>query len=191
MLTQPQKNQLISAMTNKGVSPINALNEANGPRADELYKEYCLSFENRVRNFFNQWNNRRADFDNVYGNQCVDVFKYFNRDVVGGPAVKGNAIDYWNNYPKTHYTRIVNTITAIPKIGDVAIFEVSKLLPLGHIAVVNWANLFILNLFEQNWPVQGYYDRKGNFIGTGKCHFRNHNYLSPKIKGWLHPIKSL
>lgn len=191
MLTSVQKIQLIVAMTAKGHSLIGATNEANGPRADELYREYCLSFETRLKNFFNQWNNRGADFDNVFGNQCVDVFKYYNHDVIGGPPVKGNAIDYWEKYPKTHYVRVVNTITAIPKPGDVAIFEASKVLPLGHIGVVNWANLFIVNIFEQNWPVQGYYDSKGNFIGTGKCHFRNHNYLSPKIKGWLHPIKHL
>ena len=184
MLITEQKQRLILAFTNHGYNYLGAVNEANGPNAEKYYQEYCT---NPVDDFFNRWLNKGLDYDGVFGNQCVDVFKYFNREVVHGPEVSGNAIDYWNKYPTKYYTRIENTITAIPQKGDVAIFGVSKLLPLGHIVIVDSANLFTLKIFEQNWPTQGYYDKKGNFIGTGTCHFRTCGYLSPKILGWLRP----
>jgi murein DD-endopeptidase MepM/ murein hydrolase activator NlpD len=41
MLTLTQKIKLISAMTSKGHNLINATNEANGIRQDELFVEYC------------------------------------------------------------------------------------------------------------------------------------------------------
>jgi hypothetical protein len=187
-MTETEKQKLIKALTNKGYSWINAYNVAYGDMtiARQRYQEYCT---NPIDDFFNKWNNRGSNYDKVFGNQCVDVFKYFNRDVVGATEVSGNAINYWTKYPTHFYTKIINTPWFIPKKGDVMIWAVSKTLPLGHIAIVKEANLFSFVSFEQNWPTQGYYDKKGNFIGTGVCHFEKHNYLFPKVLGVLRPNK--
>lgn len=186
MLSQHGKEKLILALTNKGYSWIDAYNVANGdPQiAQQRFDEYC---KNPIDDFFNTWLNKPANYDGVFGNQCVDIFKYFNRDVVKAPEVKGNAVDYWNKYPTKFYERIPNTWYAVPKKGDVIIWQANKTLPFGHIAICAEANFWKFKSFEQNWPVQGYYDKNGNFIGTGICHFETHNYLSPKVLGWLRP----
>ena len=184
MLTASQKQQLITAMIAKGYSYLGAYNEASGVNADNYYKEYC---SDPIDTFFAEWLNKGADYDKVYGNQCVDVFKYYNKEVVHGPEVSGNAIDYWTKYPTKFYTRIENSWFAIPKKGAVMIWQATKALPLGHIAICKVASWLTFTSFEQNWPVKGYYDKWGNFIGTDVCHFQTHNYLSPKVIGWLQP----
>jgi hypothetical protein len=79
------------------------------------------------------------DFDNAFGGQCVDVFQYYNRDVVGGPQVYGNGKDY---YPQAalmgKYVRISPSSPA--RLGDVACWDgfygVVNGINYGHIAVV-------------------------------------------------------
>jgi len=187
-MSEENKQKLIVALTNRGYSWIDAKNVAYGdPRiAEQRFMEYCVD---PVDDFFNQWLNKPCDFDHVFGNQCTDEFKFYNRDVVKAPAVSGNAIAYWTNYPIAFYTRIENTWTAVARKGDVIIWAASKALPYGHISICKSASWWGLTSMDQNWPVRGYYDDKGNFIGTGTCHFVNHNYLSPKIIGWLRPNK--
>lgn len=52
MLTITQKLKLISAMTSKGHNLINATNEANGVRQDELFIEYCGSGKPVINDIF-------------------------------------------------------------------------------------------------------------------------------------------
>ena len=185
-MTQTNKQKLIEALTSKGYSWIDASNVANGDPviAAQRFEEYCT---NPIDSFFSRWLNRGANYDGVFGNQCVDVFKYYNREVVNGPEVSGNAIAYWTNYPKAKYTKILNSWWAVPQKGDVMIWGANRVLPLGHIAICSEASWYSFKSFEQNWPVKGYYDKYGNHIGTDVCHFVSHNYLSPKVIGWLHP----
>lgn len=135
--------------------------------------------------FFTKYNGVGIDADHVYGNQCVDLIKSYFAQVLGLPFMTGNAIDYWTNYPAANFDRIVNTITAVPQKGDIMIWDKSTSMPYGHISICTWANLFWFVSFDQNWPTQGYTDKNGDFIGTGVCHLVNHNYLRPKVLGWL------
>lgn len=150
-----------------------------------------------VYNFFNTWLNKKLDTDGYPSYQkfqCVDVFRKYQTDVVKNPLVPGNAIDYWFNYPinsilQKYYDRIPNTITAVPKLGDVIIWDrfgwnpLKKAYtnPFGHIAIATQANgLIYFTSFDQNWP------------SLSACHYQAHNFYSwsPKVLGWLRP-KSL
>ncbi len=186
-MTDLQKQNLILALIARGYNYIDARNVAYGDPTVALqrFTEYCT---NPVDIFFAQWLNKGADFDKVYGHQCVDVFKFYNRDVAQGSPVKGNAIDYWTNYDPKFYTAIKNTPFNYPRKGDVLIFKATKNLPVGHIEVVKEGNVIAVEAFGQNWPLTGYYDKKGNFIGTGVCHFYKHGYISNPVIGWLRPL---
>lgn len=128
--------------------------------------------------FFNKNNGVGLNIDKVFGNQCVDVFLAYNRDVVNGPGTAGNAIDYWTNYPTAFYDKIFNTAEAIPQKGDVMIWNIGRY---GHIAIFSSGDVNEFISFDQNWPVQ--VDVNG--VGFGVCHFQPHNYVN--VVGWLRP----
>lgn len=162
----------------------------NDPKESVRYwKEYLGSFEGRVEEFFfKKWMNKGLDIDKTYGNQCKDVFSQFNKDIVGAPYIVGDPIVMWNKYDtlptlRRYYEKINNTLLGVPRIGDVIIFKLGST---GHISICTRnANVLYFTSFDQNWPKQGYYDKNGNFIGTGVCHYVTHNYLSPQVVGWF------
>lgn len=118
---------------------------------------------------FLRWNGKPCDFDGVFGFQCVDIIKQYFKDVLGLPVFSGNAIDYWVDIPG--FTRIKKTWFNRPEPGDLVIFNIK---PYGHIAIVNWARMFDLGVFEQNSP-----------IGS-PCHYTDYpNYKD--IIGWQRP----
>jgi len=132
--------------------------------------------EQDIYNFFDKWNGRYNNFDGAFGPQCKDVFSQFNHDLVKAPHIVGNPIILWRNYNKLstlkqYYTKIPNTPTGVPKLGDVIIFNYGST---GHIAICTQAaNIFYFTSFEQNYP-----------LGS-PCHFQAHNYL--KVVGWFRP----
>jgi hypothetical protein len=131
-----------------------------------------------VRSSAQAWINankgKALDFDGAYGAQCVDVFKYYNRDVVGGPAVLGNGRDYYpNNNLMGKYVRVPPSVT--PILGDVAcwdgVYGVIDGVNYGHIAIVirDLGNGFI-ECFTQN---------------PGPCHVGN--LTKAGLQGYLRP----
>ncbi|MFI8774639.1 CHAP domain-containing protein [Gordonia sp. NPDC062954] len=90
-----------------------------------------------VDGFVSQWNGRHADFDGAYGAQCVDLFNFYNRDVVGAPRVRvDHAADLFGASSASHYQRL--SPAATPRKGDVAVW--GKDWPYGrgagHVAIV-------------------------------------------------------
>lgn len=129
------------------------------------------------KDFINKNNGKVIDFDGAYGGQCVDLFRFYNRDVLEIAQPKpGNAKDFWGNYTSdpnlyNNFERIANTPTFVPIEGDVMIWGNGKY---GHIAVctgdgdTNW-----FNSFDQNYP-----------IGSA-CKIVKHNYNN--VLGVLRP----
>lgn len=117
------------------------------------------------------------DFDNAFGGQCVDVWQYYNRDVVGGPVIYlPNAKDYYGAPGLLgKYVRL--TASATPRLGDVAIWDgfygyVPGYGMAGHIAVVVQDNgNGTINCLSQNPGVAN----KVNLQKTGLA-----GYLRPK-----------
>jgi hypothetical protein len=128
----------------------------------------------KPKDFFSKYNGKGIDFDGFYGFQCMDLYQQFNKEVVGGIVVHGNAIDMWTAYPKASYIQIKNEPTNFPQEGDVVIWG-QGVGQYGHIAVCSTANANAFVSFDQNWPV------------GSKCHFQNHSFKY--VLGWLRPNK--
>ena len=122
-----------------------------------------------LNDFFKKYNNKKVDYDGAYGAQCVDLFRYFNKEVLGIAQPKGvnGAKDFWSNYDKdanlhNNFDRIANTPSFVPQLGDVAIWGNGTY---GHIAICTGkGDVNKFESFDQNYP-------------TGSaCHYVTHNY---------------
>lgn len=134
--------------------------------------------------FVSTWNGRGADFDGWYGDQCVDLFNYYNRDVVGAPFVWCNyASELWDNAMNAapgYYIQIKNAPGNHPEAGDVVIWRGNghHTGAAGHVAIAtgNFDGEYEFESFDQNWP-------------TGSLpHHQWHDYYD--VIGWLRPVSS-
>ena len=127
-----------------------------------------------INAFFDRYNGECVDFDGEYGNQCMDLVEFYNRDVVGAPQIGGDAIDAWSYYPDRFYYQIENGPGDVPQIGDIMIWSTDYGDGAGHIAICHDADMSSFTSFDQNWP-------------TGSCcHFQYHENYDGVI-GWLRP----
>lgn len=139
-----------------------------------------------AQEFINKWMNKQLDTDgypSYQPYQCVDVIRQYHIEVLKAPIVPGNAINYWYDYPynatlQKYYTRIQNNVwdlTLVPKLGDVIVFAGWGSNPYGHISICSSAvNGLWFTSFDENW--------KGPY-----CTYIAHNYISPRVIGWLRP----
>ena len=123
----------------------------------------------KLQEFLDNNNNKKVDFDGHYGAQCVDLFRCFNRDVLGIAQPRGvnGAKDFWTNYPNdpnlyNNFERIANTPDFVPQFGDIAVWGNGTY---GHIAICTGkGDVRTFESFDQNYP-------------TGSaCHYVKHNY---------------
>lgn len=129
-----------------------------------------------LQQFVDKWNGKGIDFDGAYGNQCVDLYRMYVKEVLGlpqTPPVVG-AKDIWTGETRG-FEKVTNTPEGVPLPGDVMIWG-SKYGPYGHVAVCTKADVNSFTCFSQNDPV-------GSLCGLKT--YKNWSYLS----GWLHPIK--
>jgi hypothetical protein len=130
-----------------------------------------------------QWldavNGKYIDYDGIYGAQCVDLIKKYFPEVIGIPAIRNNAVDYWTNYPTGSFTRITNTPSFIPIRGDIMIWG-TGVGTYGHIAIIDTANVNTFVSLDQNWPYSN---------GTTPAKYITHNYKS--VLGVLRPKKDV
>lgn len=96
----------------------------------------------KLYEFVNKYLNRKIDFDNAYGAQCVDVFRQYCKDVLNIPhtgAVEG-AKDLFLNYEKLplemKYFDKIELSYIFPRYGDVIIWGETKSNRYGHVAIV-------------------------------------------------------
>lgn len=122
-----------------------------------------------LQDFLNENNGKKLDFDGHYGAQCVDLFRCFNRDVLGIAQPRGvnGAKDFWANYPNdpnlyNNFERIANTPDFVPQFGDIAVWGNGTY---GHIAICTGeGDVKTFESFDQNYPV------------GSACHYQKHNY---------------
>jgi len=126
-----------------------------------------------VSEFVNKWNGKKIDFDKVYGAQCVDVCKQWESEN-GWKITHGNANATRYNADGVNYTYIFNKPWNAPRVGDIIELAYGGY---GHVGVVISANVWSVQVFEQNAP-----------IGSA-CHTRSYNYISPRVVGWLRSLK--
>lgn len=105
-----------------------------------------------VDGFVSQWNGKYADYDNAYGAQCVDLFNFYNRDVVNAPRVGVTyAYQLFGAAPAANYTKLGASTPAVK--GDVAVWGSG--LPngsggAGHVAIVLADQGGTLSILTQN-----------------------------------------
>jgi surface antigen len=127
----------------------------------------------------NKWLGKGIDYDGSYGNQCMDVYRMYVKEVLNipqSPPVIG-AKDVWNTYLTEYFDRVSNTPDGVPEQGDIAIWSVGTY---GHIGIVDSADKQYLTCFEQNWTEMN---------GTGVTELRRHTYAN--VLGWLKYKSSL
>ena len=113
-----------------------------------------------LKQFIDKYKGKKLDWDKAYQGQCVDLFRFYNHEVLNISQPKGvvGAADFWANYDsdpilKDNFTQIKNTADFKPLEGDVMIWNKRAGGGFGHIAVVsdNSADLNNFNSFDQNW----------------------------------------
>ena len=137
-----------------------------------------------LEDFLKKYNGKKIDYDGYYSAQCVDLFRQFNKEVLGIAQPRGvnGAKDFWNNYSNdanlyNNFDKIANTPSFVPQFGDVAIWGNGSY---GHIAICTGkGDVNKFESFDQNYP-------------TGSaCHYVTHNYsgflgvLRPKAQNKL------
>lgn len=128
--------------------------------------------------FIGKWNTRGIDFDNYYGNQCMDLMHQYCSEVLGitdgRVLAAGYAKDVYlhfnNMFGREKFDQIANTATGVPSKGDI-IFWGTKIGAAGHVAIYLDGNVNSFRSFDQNFPV------------GSKCHLQTHDYTG--VLGWL------
>lgn len=95
-----------------------------------------------LEEFVKKYIGKKVDFDMVYGAQCVDLFRQYNKEVWGNPhtgAVDG-AKDLVVNYERMpleqRFLSLVSVNRDFVKAGDVAVWNATEVNKYGHVAIV-------------------------------------------------------
>jgi len=136
----------------------------------------------RLDDFINKWDGRGIDYDNYYGDQCMDLMHQYISEVLGlpdgrilqAPAAKDVYLNFDNIFGREYFEKVPNTPEGVPQPGDIVLWG-TGLGPYGHVAIFIDGNASTFNSFDQNFP-----------IGS-KCHIQSHTYKG--VLGWLHPKK--
>ena len=128
-----------------------------------------------IDDFFNKVKGKKIDYDGVYKNQCVDLIKQYEFDVMCIiPEAVGDAKDYYLNFEnkkflKNHFIKIPNTPDYVPLKGDVVVFGGGKY---GHICIATGeGNTSYFYSYDQNVggnlePVQRCWHNYKNCLGA-------------------------
>lgn len=111
-----------------------------------------------LEEFVIKYSGKKVDFDNVYGAQCVDLFRQYCKDVLnisehtGSCSTSGGAKDLFLDYPKMekekkYFTR--ETKKGMVQ-GDVLIWDGTNKNQYGHVAIYLGKLNNSLIVFEQN-----------------------------------------
>lgn len=147
--------------------------------------------------FLEQNDGKPINWDGAYGNQCWDVAAKKASLVDGCPSLPtgpvGGASEVFTVFADPlpiFYNKINYVPGLIPQKGWIPVWGPTSTNKFGHIAggvIVADESTFIS--LDQNWPQQGYYDKNGDFIGTGVAHYQKHNYNG--VLGFLAPKKGV
>jgi hypothetical protein len=106
-----------------------------------------------LREFTDKYTGGKHEFDGEFPYQCVDLIKFYNRDVVNGPSLSGHAYQYSRNEHPSHYRFDRNTPLYIPHRGSIAVFNQNVGGGFGHVSIVLSSHLMYFTSLDQNWPM--------------------------------------
>lgn len=121
--------------------------------------------------FIAKYNGSKIDFDGALGAQCVDLYRFYLKEVLGVPQTPG-VIGAYQIFDTAGdgFDKIPNSPTAIPQKGDVVIWD-QNYGPNGHVAIFIDGDVNRFRSFDQNNPV------------GSACAVKDHNYSH--VTGWL------
>lgn len=118
--------------------------------------------------------NKGLDYDGVYGNQCVDLIKYYYQYLGCANYATGNACAYaWNNLP-SGWTRVYSDFQP----GDIAVWKVNHRCStcntgeLGHVGVITSADSVGFNAVNQNFCGKSYCTQNWFYCSALQCAIR-------------------
>lgn len=111
-----------------------------------------------LEEFVKKYLGKKVDFDNVYGAQCVDLFRQYSKECLGisehtgSCSTSGGAKDLFLDYPKMekekkYFTR--ETKKAMVQ-GDILIWNETETNKYGHVAIYLGKLNNSLIVFEQD-----------------------------------------
>lgn len=98
------------------------------------------------------------DYDGVYGNQCVDLIKYYYAHYGVAGYARGNAIQYTSNSLPPGWTRVYSNYQP----GDVAVFKANNGCSVcttgenGHVGIITSIDSVGFNAVNQNYAGRSY-----------------------------------
>lgn len=104
-----------------------------------------------VQDFVNTYTGKAVDFDGAFGAQCVDLIQFYNRDVVGGARLTGNAKDIFGQ-DSANYAWIKNTVSGIPPVGSLVVYGSEVGGGYGDVCISLGGNTSTFTGFGQNYP---------------------------------------
>lgn len=132
-----------------------------------------------ITNFKNEWLGRRVDFDHVFAYQCVDLILQYVYEVYGLTAVRGNAIDYWNNPSPALISKFHKLASTDAIAGDIVVLNGHPGNPYGHIGIATGnVNATEIEILEQN-------GQDGSGSGIGGNAIRTRFILKNRVAGLL------
>jgi len=132
-----------------------------------------------INQFIDKWLGKKADYDGYYGGQCVDLYRFYVKEVLGlkqSPGV-GGAAEIWDSADPDDYDFIDNSPTAVPKNGDIVIWNRRAGGGFGHVDIFLNGDVNSFIGLDQNWPT------------LDKVTKTTHSYTN--IIGWLRPKKNI
>jgi hypothetical protein len=125
--------------------------------------------------FIKKWSGKKIDWDGYYEGQCMDLYHQYVHEVLGleHPSA-ASAYMLWG-YTYTDYDKIPNTARAIPRQGDIIIWNKNTGGGHGHVAIFHDGDVGSFVSFDQNWRA------------ISVSELTNHDYKH--IDGWLTPKK--
>jgi hypothetical protein len=142
--------------------------------------DYPESPKKRIVGYESNTEAGKWDFDGMYDCQCVDLARFYFRDVLEIPQPKGLPVGARELYEKfesdpvlfRYFTRIPNTPDAVPEAGDVMLWDKNAGSGCGHVAIFLEGNVKTFRSLDQNWT-------------PFKTTIVHHGYSN--VLGWLRP----
>ena len=130
--------------------------------------------------FIEVHNGKYVDWDGKYGAQCVDLIRFYLKEVFAIDPYAIPAVNYAKeiytkfNPANKFFTRIYNSATAVPQKGDIIVWGWSWPTTgyAGHVAICTGGDVNRFISFDQNYP------------SGSTCRYYNHSYSG--VLGWLH-----
>ena len=103
-----------------------------------------------LKRFICTYINKKVDFDNKFGFQCVDLYRRYCKDVLGIPqtpalGIEGGAKDIWENHGSLKQSRDSFAV------GDILIYDATPSNKYGHVCIlVSLLDTDTFVVFEQN-----------------------------------------